>query len=315
MVHAVVVVFSDHNEPLAQTVAQQLEQEGVLAPLVRQTDAEQMTNVPAYYLSIGDTPLDAERYRAGVVFEWSRMVHLAEHTGVPIEKLVVRLLQSEDQNFLEKARSHPLKALTRRRFRQIVRPCLNAVHLEQLIFDLGVRLPPPHPRQGGVAYRLLQLLNGAAQQDQLDRLADLIWEDHQRCIRRQLDRTPPSQVFISYARADSMHAELVAGWLRSAGYGVFIDREDPRAGRSILDKLGEALTASQALVLLWSRASAASGWVKLEIGSAISDGRTVIPVLLDDAELSPLLRGLIWIKLHPTIAARRQLISSLPRPP
>jgi hypothetical protein len=94
-------------------------------------------------------------------------------------------------------------------------------------------------------------------------------------------------IFISYARADSHAAERLAAGLRAEGFSVFLDRDRLRGG-GFAAQLEQAIKRCDVFVLLISRASVASAYVNRELHVAADDfARPVLPVVLEDADLSP----------------------------
>ncbi|MBL8473375.1 MAG: TIR domain-containing protein [Rhodocyclaceae bacterium] len=110
-----------------------------------------------------------------------------------------------------------------------------------------------------------------------------------------------SALFISHSSADNAVAREVAARLADMGHGsVFLDF-DPAlgipAGRNWEQELYARLRACQAVVVLCSRASAASAWCFAEITHARALGKAIFPLRTDEAEISPLLRDLQVIDL------------------
>jgi TIR domain len=88
-----------------------------------------------------------------------------------------------------------------------------------------------------------------------------------------------SDIFISYSSADRERARVFAQALEARGWSVWWDREIP-PGRAFDDVIEEALDAARCVVVLWSKASTASSWVRNEASYAM--GRKVlIPALID----------------------------------
>jgi len=88
-----------------------------------------------------------------------------------------------------------------------------------------------------------------------------------------------ADVFVSYARPDEPQAKRVADALRDEGFSVWRDDELP-AHRAYADVIQERLTASKAVVVLWSSDAAKSQWVRAEADVARQAG-TLVQGLLD----------------------------------
>jgi len=90
-----------------------------------------------------------------------------------------------------------------------------------------------------------------------------------------------SDVFISYASEDRPRAKVLAETLQAEGLTVWWDRSI-LPGKTF-DKVIEAeLSGSACVVVLWSRVSVESQWVRAEAGEALRRG-VLIPVLLEDS--------------------------------
>ena len=89
-----------------------------------------------------------------------------------------------------------------------------------------------------------------------------------------------ADVFISYLRADIDAAEQLAGALEAHGWSVFWDRRIP-AGRRFDDFLDEQLQSARCVVVLWSRGSILSPWVRDEAAVGRERG-ILVPANLDD---------------------------------
>lgn len=92
-----------------------------------------------------------------------------------------------------------------------------------------------------------------------------------------------ADVFISYARPDAALAGKVAAALRAAGHSVWFDKDLP-AHRSYSEVIEEQLEAAAAVLVLWSKNSVASQWVRSEANRARESGR-LIQLRLDSARL------------------------------
>jgi hypothetical protein len=89
-----------------------------------------------------------------------------------------------------------------------------------------------------------------------------------------------SDIFVSYSSKDRERAALIARALEARGWNVWWDRTIP-PGRQYDDVIEEALAEARCVVVLWSKASAASTWVKNEASEAVSK-KALIPAVIED---------------------------------
>lgn len=125
-----------------------------------------------------------------------------------------------------------------------------------------------------------------------------------------------TDVFISYARADSAMAARVAKALQGAGFTVWWDADLP-AHQSYSQVIERNLGEARAVVVLWSNAAANSQWVRAEADFARNAGKlvqaqvddTLPPMPFNQIQSASLLRwrgsadhpG--WAKLRSSVAA------------
>ena len=88
-----------------------------------------------------------------------------------------------------------------------------------------------------------------------------------------------SDIFISYSSKDREKARKIAKALEAQGWSVWWDRKIP-PGKSFDKVIEEELDASKCVVVLWSKASVASDWVKTEAAEGKQRGM-LFPVLID----------------------------------
>lgn len=109
------------------------------------------------------------------------------------------------------------------------------------------------------------------------------------------------QVFISYARRDFKLAEKIANALKDRGIRVFLDKWNIRIGERIAEVIGNGIAGSNYIIVLASKDSMASNWVKAELYTALNyeiDGKaTLLIVKLDDCSLPPLVQGKLYLSL------------------
>ena len=91
-----------------------------------------------------------------------------------------------------------------------------------------------------------------------------------------------ADVFISYAHEDRETAQRLAAALEARGWSVWWYREIP-VGHSFDQVIERELEAAKTIVVLWSKESAASEWVKNEAAFAAERGVLIPAVLLSEA--------------------------------
>jgi TIR domain/GUN4-like len=91
-------------------------------------------------------------------------------------------------------------------------------------------------------------------------------------------------LFISYASPDREYVRRLEAALTAAGLPVWFDRRMPWGSRWV-GELRHMLVSALAVVVVMSRASAASEWVEREILEALSHERELFPILLDGERL------------------------------
>jgi len=117
-------------------------------------------------------------------------------------------------------------------------------------------------------------------------------------------------VFLSYAREDLEEAGRIAQQLTAAGMTVWRDQEQLHVGQTWPKALGEAIAASDALLLLWSSRAAASSFGELEWCTAVALRRMVLPCLLDQTPLPPSLAAIEAVPAAGIAAAARKFLAT-----
>jgi hypothetical protein len=92
-----------------------------------------------------------------------------------------------------------------------------------------------------------------------------------------------ADIFVSYASADRDRAKALADALATHGWSVWWDRIIP-PGRQFDEVIEEELAAAGCVVVLWSKASVASSWVKTEAAEA-RDRKILVPVLIEAVKI------------------------------
>jgi formylglycine-generating enzyme required for sulfatase activity len=89
-----------------------------------------------------------------------------------------------------------------------------------------------------------------------------------------------SDIFLSYASDDRERVRPLAEALEQAGWSVFWDRIIP-VGKTWYDMLEEELEAARSLLVVWSKNSIKSKYVKIEANEGLRKEVPLSPVLLD----------------------------------
>ncbi|WP_194390206.1 TIR domain-containing protein [Bradyrhizobium sp. CCBAU 51765] len=97
-----------------------------------------------------------------------------------------------------------------------------------------------------------------------------------------LSEVDMSDVFVSYANEDRAWAQMLARALEGRGWSIFWDRTIP-IGKTWREIIGRELKEARCVVVIWSKASIASGWVQEEADDAKKRG-ILVPVLIEGVE-------------------------------
>ena len=92
-----------------------------------------------------------------------------------------------------------------------------------------------------------------------------------------------SEIFLSYKSEDRPRAKIIAEALEQQGYSVWWDMTIP-PGKTFDEVIEKALDSAKCVVVLWSRKSVLSDWVKEEASVAVKR-RILLPVLIDDVKI------------------------------
>lgn len=121
-------------------------------------------------------------------------------------------------------------------------------------------------------------------------------------------------VFISYSSQDKNVADAVCAKLESQKIRCWIAPRDVPPGESWAGAIVEAISESKIFVLVFSDGSNKSGQVVREVGEAVDSGIPIVPLRIEDVELSREMRYYIksihWLDaLSPPIERHLQKIS------
>jgi len=115
------------------------------------------------------------------------------------------------------------------------------------------------------------------------------------------------KVFISHAAVDKRFVRRLGARIESNGYDVWLDEHDLLAGDPLAQQIGEALKRAKVVLVVVSKASVASRWLRYEVDIAtqrmIAGQCRVIPVVIDDSDLPPEVRGLLYADCRTSLRA------------
>lgn len=107
------------------------------------------------------------------------------------------------------------------------------------------------------------------------------------------------QIFISHNWNDKPIARRLARDLSAKGIGVWIDEAEIKLGDSLIAKIRDGIDKVDYLIVLLSKYSIESEWVKKEVEIAMNqeiEGKRVkvVPILLDNVDLPGFLKGKLY---------------------
>jgi hypothetical protein len=110
-------------------------------------------------------------------------------------------------------------------------------------------------------------------------------------------------VFVSHASADARIASRVAMGLKAFDYDTWYDDWELLPGDSIVERIEAAISRTDVLLVLLSRSSVDSQWVRRELSVGLArqlsgKGVQVIPVIVDDCEIPGMLAGTKCVDLR-----------------
>lgn len=92
-----------------------------------------------------------------------------------------------------------------------------------------------------------------------------------------------ADIFISYSSEDKTNVKLIAEILEQQGWSVWWDRQIP-IGKRFDTVIEEELAKALCVIVIWTKRSTASEWVKNEANEASQSGK-LVPVLLENVPI------------------------------
>ncbi|MHB9023612.1 MAG: toll/interleukin-1 receptor domain-containing protein [Armatimonadota bacterium] len=120
------------------------------------------------------------------------------------------------------------------------------------------------------------------------------------------------RVFMSYAYADAERVKEIRDYLGMKGLIVSEPETTVRVGDDISKAVQNAIQASDCIILVLSRQSTSSDWVKKEIEKATVEGKRLYPVLIEDVQPPAGIETIRFADLRePNIAEMRKLVVAI----
>lgn len=106
---------------------------------------------------------------------------------------------------------------------------------------------------------------------------------------------PIGKVFVSHSSLDKRFVDRLIADLATREVPVWYDKLDMRVGDSVPGGINEGLAESKYFLIILSKSSVESRWVREELNAALMEqiargGTFLLPVLLEDCDVPPLLR-------------------------
>ncbi len=120
-------------------------------------------------------------------------------------------------------------------------------------------------------------------------------------------------VFISYSTYDIQNAKNLAGWVSQAGAQPFISQYSLMPGTPLSPTIINKIKNCDIFLLLWSENAKNSEWVSQEIGIAVGNNKTIIPLVLHQGIYLPgFIKDLKYIDVYKDpVAATNEIYSTI----
>lgn len=128
------------------------------------------------------------------------------------------------------------------------------------------------------------------------------------------------KVFLSHSSKDKPQVAELAAFLRANGIDAWLDQWEIAPGDDLVAKINDGLDRCAAGLIFLSGPANESPWVRAEVSylvyARVQEGKTLIPVVVDDAAfVPPLLRPLIRVPISDHARVRDALLHRSAKPP
>lgn len=106
-------------------------------------------------------------------------------------------------------------------------------------------------------------------------------------------------IFISYSRENAEFASRLATELVKRNTYIWLDKWELKIGDSLIERIQQAITDTDALLVIMSKASVSSPWCKKELSAALTRELAekkvlVLPILIEDCEIPLFLKDKVY---------------------
>jgi hypothetical protein len=124
------------------------------------------------------------------------------------------------------------------------------------------------------------------------------------------------RVFISHSRINKRRALRIASAVLNLGVQVWYDEWDILVGHNLADQIYAGIASSDYVLILLTRASVRSQWVKEELDFAKTQeierrGTILVPLLCEDCEIPPALRSKVYADFRSSFDSGVRQLTSL----
>jgi len=102
------------------------------------------------------------------------------------------------------------------------------------------------------------------------------------------------KLFISYSNVDIDFVEKLIKEIEQYRVNVLFDKHELNVGDNIHQKLNELVENCDYFLVVISENSNSSQWLQKEIELAVNNNKKVLPVIVDDATIPDIIRGLVY---------------------
>ena len=112
-----------------------------------------------------------------------------------------------------------------------------------------------------------------------------------------MPQSAPPSVFISYSHQDKRIARRIVRRFTAHGINTWIDEEQLRFGSALTTSIRKHIEAADIVIVIATKAAAASKWVAMELGFATDCGKNIAPLLVESVAEYQLFRNHLGVDI------------------